>query len=62
MGLLRSLKLLMLLKKALQSTSYDEISATLGKLHGFPQKAGQHLTLYLTDRFQSFYRLYSMSQ
>ncbi|GAW93990.1 ABC transporter [Calderihabitans maritimus] len=52
----------MLLKKALQSTSYDEISATLGKLHGFPQKAGQHLTLYLTDRFQSFYQLYNQGK
>lgn len=45
MGVLRSLKLLSIIKGIVKS-DFENTSELMGGLHGLPQKLGQHLTLY----------------
>ena len=61
MSVLRAVKLLSLIRGIVKG-DYEQVSDLMGGLHGFPQKLGQHLTLYGDDFDRYFDALYTKSK
>lgn len=54
MKILRSIKLLSLIK-ALVKSEFRSASDLMGEMHGLPQKLGQHFTLYRAPGFEGYF-------
>lgn len=55
MNLPRTIKLLSLIRGMVKN-DYERASVLMGEMHGFPQKLGQHFTLYLAAGFDRYFQ------
>lgn len=58
MRLFRTIQLISLVISSFRKLESEELGKRLGKLHGLPQKIGQHLTLYPINQWDTFQQLY----